>query len=346
MKSVFCSFARLMMIAFFAVVSARGETPDYDELVEKYEETLEELEEIKNFPADPETAKRTIQTLLSLNDDTETTLSNLILEAACAGLIALGDNARYVETRNSLLKVADFEKDVLDVCEACDGSGRADCPSCHGSGNCPIQSCRGGRRNARFIGEVECSTCQGTGKCPDCKSSGKSQVRCPQCKGRPKSINLEKAKNVFEKRIAKATRECKSRLTSARNKAFEIQQRERGLVRIQGKWAPPGSRFNIILSVLQKLPIRGITKSRPPEYDEHGGLLCVDSAGEVGCIIVTGAEWHNTQENKSYKFNIYRCGVFSYTTVEQTEKVVKLYATDLETALEELDSGKYSEEFK
>ena len=131
-----------------------------------------------------------------------------------------------------------------------------------------------------------------------------------------------------------------------RAKEHAEYQRSRGLVLVDGEWMTPGSRRNISLSVLQKLLNKGITTMRAPMEGEHGGLLCVDSSGVVGCIIVSEDEWHNAVEDRTYRFDIYRCGIYSYTTTQGKKNTIPLFATDLDAALEELDSGEHSEQFK
>ena len=108
----------------------------------------------------------------------------------------------------------------------------------------------------------------------------------------------------------------------------------------------PGSRRNAVLTVMQKLQIEGWTMRRAPLRDEHGGLLCLDSVNEVGCIIVSGVEWDNAQEGGQCRFDrLYRCGTFSYPTKGGEQKTVRLYATDLNAALEELNDQRYSRQF-
>ena len=131
-----------------------------------------------------------------------------------------------------------------------------------------------------------------------------------------------------------------------RNEEFAKKQRERGLVLVQGRWATPGSRFDIPLTVLQKLLNEGITMRRGPMDGEHGGLLCVDANNEVGCIIVSERQWHFVQEGEKLTFDIFRCGSYTYPTRNGQMNTIRLFATELETALEEMKSGKHSERFK
>lgn len=152
----------------------------------------------------------------------------------------------------------------------------------------------------------------------------------------PSKEDRDKAKE--EKRLAEEKRK--------RDKEHAEYQRSRGLVLVDGEWMTPGSRRNISLSVMQKLLNKGFTMMRAPMDGEHGGLLCVDSSGGVGCIIVSEDKWHNAVEDRTYRFDIYRCGIYSYTTTQGKKNTVPLFATDLDTALEELDGGEYSERFK
>ena len=131
-----------------------------------------------------------------------------------------------------------------------------------------------------------------------------------------------------------------------RDKEFADSQRARGLVLIGGEWMTPGSARNAVLTVMQKLQIEGWTMRRAPQSGEHGGLLCLDSVNEVGCIIVSAVEWDNAQEGCRCRFDrLYRCGNFSYPTKAGEQKTVRLYATDLDTALEELNDQRYSRQF-
>ena len=109
----------------------------------------------------------------------------------------------------------------------------------------------------------------------------------------------------------------------------------------------PGSRPNLTFTVLQKLLVEGVTMVREPyEFNERGGILTLDIAGNIDCILVTSDEYHDFNEKQTYKRDLYRCGWYSYTTVDGKENTVRLYATDCETALEELESRKYSQELR
>lgn len=130
-----------------------------------------------------------------------------------------------------------------------------------------------------------------------------------------------------------------------REEKFAEYQRSRGLVLVDDKWMTQGSRRDIVLTVLQKLQVEGITMRRDPMSGEHGGLLCLDATDDVGCIIVSNREWHNAEEGSTYRFDLYRCGLYSYTTKSGERNTVRLYATDLDTALQEIKDRRFSKRF-
>lgn len=480
-------------LAFGAVGRSCAETEESGPSA-RYDAAGKKLERFRNLPSDPARAKQNVQALLSLGRTAPSELSEPVLEAACAGMIALGDNQGYTEQRGNLCRVNGFEEEILDVCRDCEGTGRANvaCSTCHGSGRCPIPNCNNGRRFVPKLGVVSCATCRGAGRCPDCGGNGKVQRRCGRCNGSPKRINRDKARHLYEDRIAAAIDVCRNQVEGARRieeeknldrdqfeeprivtieaknaegvpigsfrkgdrirfryldgtwtaweatwkrgspdagdtprailfsqgwgnikeelpsetkttpfvftipkdgtyairindgdhsehyndnagqvrysvarkrdkeleekrrlaeekkreeEEFAKFQRERGLVLKGGKWMTPGSVRNIPLSVMQKLLNEGITTGRAPMDFEHGGLLCLDAKNNVVCVIVSEEEWHLADEGRTYRFDIYRCGIYSYTARSGQEMMVPLFATDLETALEEMESGEYSERF-
>ena len=265
-------------------------------------------------------------------------------------------------------------------CSRCDGRGRLSaerlsgmgaaasrtCPGCHGSGRCP--DCNGGTRETRH------NPCNGSGKRisqTKCRSAFETHranaaeeafAITQEAKGlvlrdgewvsaaEEKERRAEELRQAEEKRKRDKERRAE-KLRQAeekrkRDKEFADSQRARGLVLINGEWMTPGSRHKAVLTVMQKLQIEGWTMRRAPLSGEHGGLLCLDSVGEVGCIIVSDVEWDDAQEGRRCRFDrLYRCGNFSYTTKAGEEKTVRLYATDLDAALEELDDQRYSQQF-
>jgi len=374
---VFLVAGFLFSLASSSTAASPNAAKDDPDVLARYESAAAKLERCRDLPPDPAKAKQVVQSLLSLSRTAPPELAGPVLEAACSGMIALGDNAGYTGTRSRLRDVGGFENEVLDICPECGGTGRSNaaCSGCHGSGRCPIPNCNNGRRSVPKLGVVSCATCRGTGRCPDCGGNGKSQWRCSRCNGHPKSISREKAKAVFSSRVSDAIGECRKQVEEAReaarreeerirkekeeaerreraeeenrrNEEFAKRQRERGLELVQGRWATPGSRFDIPLTVLQKLLNEGITMRRGPMDGEHGGLLCVDANNEVGCVIVSERQWHFVQEGEKYTFDTFRCGSYTYPTRNGQMNTIRLFATELETALEEMRSGKHSERFK
>ena len=88
-------------------------------------------------------------------------------------LIALVKEHLDIELKDELLSIMkEFDIDVYDTCEECDGSGEFECDDCIGTGDNVCDQCDGD--------DEECSKCDGTGviECIECDGSGHVDCGC------------------------------------------------------------------------------------------------------------------------------------------------------------------------
>ena len=328
----------------------------------------QQLKDLSRAPVDYALAGKWFKLAKEIPDDGQ---RQEALKAAAAALIYAQKADVYQKSvRTQIDDAAAFEDEFLEDCPDCQGGGESTrpCPVCKGTGRCQYANCQGGRHRVHQINGDKyenCRECKGSGQCQKCKGEGRLKGRCVRCGGRGKSMDKDLVLAAYKNHADAATRwaqrereriererkeaEEKARIEAERLKEEELakKMRARGLEMIGGKWMTPGSKCGLTFTVVQKLLVEGVTMVREPyEFNERGGVLTLDIAGNIGCILVTSDEYRNFHEKQTYKRDLYRCGWYSYTTVNGKENTVYLYATDCETALEELESRKYSRELR
>ena len=250
------------------------------------------------------------------------------------------------------------------------------CSSCKGSKKCTFGGCNGGTViTHRISGNVtgRCSKCKGSGVCQACRGNGSVTHTCYRCNGLKKNpsksslvvsyrkhVDLaktwkqelerrererkaaeEKAKaekerlaREREERERKAAEE-KARLEArrrARERELEEERkreeklrarmRELGFVNVDGKWMTPGSVRYVRYMVFQ--------------IYEPGHALCRDGSGRVFCLLYSAKDNRNLSEGDVLVNDLYRCGTYSYITVNGAPSTVARFAIDLEVALQEI----------
>lgn len=304
------------------------------------QELIDELEEMKGLTPTKSELAAVFSHWKELSNPHKGAIRDDVAFMTCAGLLAIGDMDSFARARSELSDERAFQTETTESCSNCHGTGRTGtpCDYCRGSGRCSRCHGNGSIDAPRLQGmgsaaSMPCPSCHGSGSCIAC-NDGQKELRCASCNGSGRRVSKQRAQSAFERHRARAVRHLVAAL-----------QKARGLTMIGGKWMTPGSIRNISLSVLQKFPLRGVTMMREPMSGEHGGLLCVDSSGEVGCVIVSSDEWDRATEGRTYRFDLFRCGQYTYTTKTGLEKTVPLFATDLDTALEEMETGIHSDDF-
>ena len=346
---------------FLGATIAIAETPDSKPLEQQ-------SKELSRAPVDYAVAGKWFKLAKEIPDDGQ---RQEALMASAAALIYAGKGDVYQKSvRAQIDNAPAFENEFLTECPDCHGGGESGrpCPVCKGTGRCQYANCQGGMHRIHQINGDRyepCRECKGSGQCQKCNGRGDLEGKCVRCGGKGKSMDRELALAAYKKHADTATRweqvererkererkeaeEKERKEREKRQREEEAQEmKERGLVNIAGKWMTLGSRPNLTFTVLQKLLVEGVTMVREPyEFNERGGILTLDIAGNIDCILVTSDEYHDFNEKQTYKRDLYRCGWYSYTTVDGKENTVRLYATDCETALEELESRKYSQELR
>lgn len=113
--------------------------------------------------------------------------------------------------------------------------------------------------------------------------------------------------------------ERRERIARAERWAAEkSRMQSRGLVYIGGKWMTPGSARNVEFEVFQIF--------------EDGHALCQSSNGITFALLFSASDNRRIAEGDRCMNDLYRCGTYSYTTVQEARRRVPQYAIDLEVA--------------
>lgn len=100
--------------------------------------------------------------------------------------------SKRVKPKCSVVDVSDIERNVTKECNHCrGGKARRPCTRCDGDGKC--NACRGRGLFGNFPAPVKCGSCDGTGCCPVCNGRGNIPVDCPNCGGKGRVVDSEKA---------------------------------------------------------------------------------------------------------------------------------------------------------
>lgn len=258
-----------------------------------------------------------------------------------------------------------------------EGKCDSKCLTCNGSGKCRMGNCREGTITIRRItGSVtdRCGQCRGTGICQKCGGSGNVRLFCSRCNGKKKILNKDLLIKSYKKHVEIATkwkqereREARERREAEEKARIEAERRERerkeaeekarieaerrererkeaeekarieaekqeniarmmrelGLVNVRGKWMTPGSSRYVRYMVFQ--------------IYEPGHALCKTKDGLVFCLLYSAKDNRNLAEGDVLANDLYRCGTYSYITVENAPRTVRQYAIDLSVALEEIE---------
>lgn len=263
-------------------------------------------------------------------------------KASAACLLACGKYETYKKyVKGKLANAKAFEESLKEKCKQCGGAGKKDlrCYVCSGKGKCP--TCRGSGRLVsvgfnRPNGTKPCHRCRGGGKCPKCGGAGSTKAKCGSCTGTGKVFRESVAERVFRDtciaiadrpakearaKVEAAERERK-RIAKEKKKKEETEFMESlGLVKIYGKWMTPGSAQGIRFRVVQILG--------------PGRALCTD--GNIYfCLIYAAHINQDIAEGYIYTNDLYRCGTYTYTSVENASRTVAKFAIDLDVAIKEI----------
>ena len=288
------------------------------------------------------------------------------LKVAAACLIACGKLDIYQKhVKRALQDAAEFEGELKDDCKQCSGTGKKKrrCFVCSGKGRCSVCKGSGQTRAVKYSGfhkyhvSKPCGKCKSSGRCPKCVE-GVLEEKCLTCAGTGKVISQTVARRVWHDSCAAIAdsmtskarvkadaeeRERNRKVAEAKAKA-DAEERERkrkvaeakakeeariereymeslGFVNIYGKWMTPGSLRNVRYKVVQ--------------IYESGHALCYDG-DRVFCLIYSANINRDAAEGDIYVNDLYRCGTFSYTAVNNAPRTVAKFAIDLDMALKEI----------
>lgn len=268
-------------------------------------------------PADYETAKKFIDLAKSVG---EGSARQILLQAAALAMLYARELDAYTRIVKPLMvKTESFEKSFRSKCSVCQGDGNEyeDCLSCHKTGRCPSPGCSGGRVEIRkrtfacgdlqpstsySAGSRKCSSCNGTGKCRYCNGVGKIPKPCRKCAGKGWIVTPSKVLEIYQKTI----------------EDIPIVLYNHNLEYIDGKWMTPGSVRNLPFEVFQIF--------------SPGQALCRDNTGTIFCLLYSAQHNRNLAEGEHYANDLYRCGTYSYITVQGAPSTVRQFSIDLETA--------------
>ena len=241
-----------------------------------------------------------------------TRLDIRLRNTAAMVFICCGQFGRYREVRPEMSRLDAFEKDILEACPVCAGSGLQN--SQNGGGQCKKCHGNGWRVKDKALA---------TKKLEEHRALALSEVE------------RSRAKYIQEKKQDEA-REEKRR----KEAAFAQSQRDKGLVQYKGRWMTPEERDRIrrqdkFLEFVADSSIIGC-RFRILQIIGDGRALCVnDWSGKIFCLLYATDSAHNRAiaEGDHLQNDLYWCGTYSYTTVQNASSTVSLYAIDLERAL-------------
>lgn len=249
------------------------------------------------------------------------------LKTTAAGIYALnGQFAKYRNVRDAIRQLSAFEKAVLDPCPTCAGSGEQANPD----GN-----------------KSRCRKCRGAGWRLKDRASAKEKLdgmtklaiaEADRCRLR----HIREIKNAAQREEAR--RKAAEQKEEARRRAEEFakKQRARGLVLHDGKWMTPTERDHVrrLDRFRSFVADRSIVacRFRILQIIGNGRALCVnDRTGNTFCLLYATDSAHNRAiaEGDRFTNDLFWCGTYSYTTVQNAPARVALYAIDVERALVE-----------
>ena len=124
-----------------------------------------------------------------------------------------------------------------------------------------------------------------------------------------------------ERRLEKEREEREKR--EERQREVVERMRDMGLVNIRGKWMTPDSLRDVQFHVFQ--------------IYESGHALCRFVGTDIiFCLLFSAENNRNVAEGDYFTNDLYRCGTYSYTTVQGAPSTVRMYAIDLEVAIKEI----------
>ncbi len=304
----------------------------------------------------------------------ERPLRQLILKASAIALIYTGKSSAYNQNvREKINDCEDFEKEFNLPCEICNGSGSAEtqCLVCHGTGRCSASNCRGGRIIIRQISGDKvgnCGSCNGTGQCRRCHGEGVLKSRCQRCNGKGIAPSREAMEKLFVSYITDAGTYFKRKREEAleaerreeerkRKAAFEEEQRAKGLVEYDGEWMTPAERDKRVRDARFARLIVSKSRTRQTfkvlQVYEEGRALCVSIrynrygnpilTDEIFCLLYTASINRTVVDGEIFTNDLYWCGTYSYTTVQNAPKKVSLFAIELSDAINEARRQGYDE---
>ena len=330
------------------------------------------LKELSRSPVDYAVAGKWFKIADEIENDGQR--QEALMAAGAALIHAKRGDIYQTRIRQMLDDAPAFEGEFMVECPDCKGSNelKRPCITCKGTGRCQYANCQGGMHRVHQItgDKIEkCRECKGSGKCQKCNGEGYLRGKCTRCGGKGKSINMDKILASYkkhsetaarweqvererkekerleaeEKARIEAERMAKERLEAEEKARIEAERvakerereerrrereelaeemRERGLVDVRGKWMTPGSVRNVVYGIFQ--------------IYEPGHALCRDKYGTVFCLLYSAEDNRNIAEGDVLRNDLYRCGTFSYITVQNAPSTVKQFAIDLEVASREI----------
>lgn len=319
-----------LSIATECVVRFRPTNGKYEEYIESTEWPVvskggevvindwfgEKCLELACAPADYETAEKFMELAKSVG---EGCARQVLLQAAALAMLYARKMDNYAKEVKPIMANAErFEESLRTECPVCEGDGKEyeDCQSCHKTGRCPGPGCSGGYVQIRkrtfgynlqpsvsySDGSRKCSSCNGTGKCHYCDGKGKIAKPCRKCAGKGWIVTPSKVLGIYLQTIAD----------------LPIVLHNPNLEYIDGKWMTPGSFRKFPFEVFQIL--------------SPGQALCRDKAGNIFCLLYSAQDNRNIAEGEHYANDLYRCGTYSYITVQDAPRTVRQFSIDFETA--------------
>lgn len=242
-----------------------------------------------------------------------TRLDIRLRNTAAMVFICCGQFGRYREVRREMSRLEAFEKDILEACPICAGSGL---------------------QNKQNEGGSPCKKCRGAGWRVKDKALAAKKLEEHRTLALSE-VERSRAKYIQEKRQDEA-REEKRRQEAA----FARSQRDKGLVQYKGRWMTPEERDRVrrqdkFREFVADRSISGC-RFRILQIIGDGRALCInDWSGKTFCLLYATDSAHNRAiaEGDHLQNDLYWCGTYSYTTVQNASATVSLYAIDLERAL-------------
>ncbi len=332
--------------AVVKTATAVAESKKSDDAAETPPQLERQLTELSQAPVDYEVAGKWFKLAKDIADNGRR--QEAFMAAAAALIYAHKSEVYQKNVRTQIDNAATFEEEFMRECPDCRGGGKSrhPCPACKGSGTCRYANCQGGKHLVYQItgNRYEtCRDCKGSGKCQKCKGGGHQERKCTRCGGKGKRIDGELVLAAYEKHVDHAIRweqvererkererkEAEERIAKEREREDRRRKEEelakimraQGLVDIGGKWMTPGSSRNVAYKVFQ--------------IYEPGHALCHDG-DTIFCLLYSAEDNRTLAEGDVMRNDLYRCGTFSYVTVQNARSTVRQYAIDLSVAQKEI----------